>query len=380
MRGSPASVGGLALLLFCSAGASGQASEAPFGEGLRAGEPIPEAAFAARLEHHRVPGASVAVVRAGQLDWAKGYGVRQAGGDDAVNESTLFQAASISKPVAAAGALRLVAEGVLGLDEDVNRKLSSWTLPASALTAANPVTLRHLLSHSAGLTGGIGPFGYAEGAPLPTIGQVLEGEKPAYSAAVRLEGEPGKEHRYSAAGYTVLQQLMVDAAGAEFPELMERLVLRPAGMTDSSFEQPLPEGRRSSAASAHLWHGGSVSGSWHSYPEMAVAGLWTTPTDLARFAIELWRSYHGRSETLLPQEMTRRMLTRESGEFGLGLWLPAEGVARFQHGGANYGYRCFMVLSIESGDGIVIMTNGDSGQALMDEVLAAVGEAYGWAG
>ena len=371
-----ASVGGLALLLIGAAG--GQAPKAPFGEGLRAGEPIPEAAFAGRLEHHRVPGASVAVVRAGELDWAKGYGVREASGAEAVNESTLFQAASISKPVAAAGALRLVAEGVLTLDGDVNEKLRSWTLPANEITAGNPITLRHLLSHSSGLTGGIGSFGYAEGAQLPTLVQILEGEKPAYSAPVRADTEPGKEFRYSAGGYTVLQQLMVDAAAAEFPELMEKLVLRPAGMTHSTFEQPLPEGRRSSAASAHSWNGEPVGGSWHSYPEMAVAGLWTTPADLASFAIELWRSYHGRSEVLLPQEITRRMLTRESGEFGLGLALPREGVARFQHGGANLGYRCFLVLSIESGDGIVIMTNGDSGQALMDEVLAAVGVAYGW--
>jgi CubicO group peptidase (beta-lactamase class C family) len=147
--------------------------------------------------------------------------------------------------------------------------------------------------------------------------------------------EPGKEARYSSGGYTVLQQLMVDATGAEFPELMTRLVLRPVGMTNSTYEQPLGEGWRSSAASAHLWHGNPVDGSWHTFPEMAAAGLWSTPTDLARFAIELWRSYHGRSETFLPQEMTRRMLTRESGEFGLGLWLPREGVARFQHGGAN---------------------------------------------
>ncbi len=370
--------GGFALLLLWSGGVLGQAPEAPFGENLRAGEPIPEAAFVGRLEHHRVPGASVALVRAGQLDWAKGYGVRQAGGVDAVNESTLFQAASISKPVAAAGALRLVAEGVLTLDGDVSEKLRSWTLPASEFTSGSPITLRHLLNHSAGVTGGIGSFGYAEGARLPTLVQILAGEDPAYSAAIRIDTEPGKEHRYSSGGYTVLQQLMVDAADAEFPELMERLVLGPAGMTHSAFGQPLPERWRASAASAHLWNGTPVGGSWHTYPELAAAGLWTTPTDLARFAIELWRSYQGRSETLLPQEMARKMLTRESGDFGLGLFLPREGAVRFQHGGANLGYRCFLALSMESGDGIVIMTNGDSGQALMDEVIAAVAAAYGW--
>ncbi len=318
------------------------------------------------------------MVRAGELDWAKGYGVRQLGGADAVTESTLFQAASISKPVAAAGALRLVAEGVLTLDDDINEKLRSWTLPANGFTAGNPVTLRFLLNHSAGVTGGIGSFGYDRTAQLPTLVEILAGEEPAYSAAVRVDMEPGKETRYSSGGYTVLQQVMVDAAAAEFPELMKRLVLQPVGMTNSTYEQPLPEGWGSSAASGHLWTGEPVGGSWHTFPEMAAAGLWSTPTDLARFAIELWRSYHGRSETLLPREMTRRMLTRENGELGLGLFLPLEGVARFQHGGANLGYRCFLVLSIESGDGIVIMTNSDLGQALMDEVIAAVAAAYGW--
>ncbi len=333
--------------------------------------------MASRLEHHRVPGASVAVIRAGQLDWAKGYGVRRAGGVDAVDDSTLFQAASISKPVTAAGALRLVAEGVLTLDDDVNEKLRSWTIPANGFTAGHPVTLRHLLSHSAGLTVH-GFAGYAEGARLPTLVEILDGVKPANSAAIRVDMEPGKEFRYSGGGYTVVQQLMVDAVDVGFPELMDRLVLRRVGMTGSTFEQPLPEGSRSSAASAHGKRGEPVPGSWHTYPEMAAAGLWTTPTDLAKFATELWRSYHGRSKTLLPREMTRRMLTRESREFGLGLSLPREGVARFQHGGGNVGYRCFLVLSIESGDGVVIMTNGDSGRALMDEILSAIGAAYGW--
>lgn len=190
-------VGALVCLAALGAGFR-QAPAAPAGEEPGAGEPIPEAIFAGWLERHRVPGASVAVLRGG------GYGVRQAGGVDAVTESTLFQAASISKPVAAAGALRLVAEWVLSLDGDVNEKLTSWALPASERTAGNPVTLRHLLNHSAGVVGGIGFFGYAEGAARPTLVQILAGEKPAYSEAVRVEMEPGNLGIESGDGIVVM--------------------------------------------------------------------------------------------------------------------------------------------------------------------------------
>lgn len=121
-----------------------------------------------------------------------------------------------------------------------------------------------------------------------------------------------------------------------------------------------------------------MKGRWYTYPELAAAGLWTSPTDLARFAIEIRRSYQGASGALLSQAMAQTMLTRQVDNYGLGFALPSKGVFRFQHGGSNIGYRCHLVLSVETGDGVAVMTNGDSGDALFKEIIAAIGAAYGW--
>ena len=344
---------------------------------VKVGEPLSAQALESRMRRHAVPGVSIAVIHSGTIDWAKGYGVRKAGEDAVVDTETLFQAASISKPVTAAGALRLVESGILELDEDVNRSLRSWKVPGNELTGRSAVTLRRLLSHSAGLTVQGFP-GYDIGAELPTLIRILNGEKPANTSPIRVDVEPGTRFRYSGGGYTVVQQLMTDVTGRAFSQLMYELILKPAGMKHSTFKQPLPQVWRSRAAIAHTQGGKPLRGSWHTYPEKAAAGLWTTPSDLANFSIEIWRSYHGLSEALLPQRLTRTMLTRGLGDYGLGFALPSSGVFRFQHGGSNTGYRCGLVLSVESGDGVVIMTNSDSGESLMAELISAIAPAYGW--
>jgi CubicO group peptidase (beta-lactamase class C family) len=350
---------------------------AALGALLTAGVPIPDEAVAAILEEHHVPGVSIAVIHGGRIDWAKGYGVRESGKRDRVDTDTLFQAASISKPVSAAVALRMVARNELALDEDVNGRLESWKVPENEFTRNEPVTLRRLLSHSAGLSmHGVPEF--AAGAEIPTLVQILNGEFAAATEPVRLVAEPGSVHRYSGGGYIVLQLLLTDIAGEPFAPLARELVLQPAGMSSSTFEQPLPERLRHKAAVGHHSDGTPIRGFWHTLPEQATGGLWTTPRDLASFMIEVWRSYHGQSERLLPQQLARLMLTRQIEEFGLGFSLPSVGVARFQHGGGNAGYRCHTVLSVGAADGVVIMTNGDAGEQVIWELFEAIAQAYGW--
>jgi len=350
---------------------------AALGALLTAGVPIPDEAVAAILEEHHVPGVSIAVIHGGRIDWAKGYGVRESGKRDRVDTDTLFQAASISKPVSAAVALRMVARNELARDEDVNGRLESWKVPENEFTRNEPVTLRRLLSHSAGLSmHGVPEF--AAGAEIPTLVQILNGEFAAATEPVRLVAEPGSVHRYSGGGYIVLQLLLTDIAGEPFAPLARELVLQPAGMSSSTFEQPLPERLRHKAAVGHHSDGTPIRGFWHTLPEQATGGLWTTPRDLASFMIEVWRSYHGQSERLLPQQLARLMLTRQIEEFGLGFSLPSVGVARFQHGGGNAGYRCHTVLSVGAADGVVIMTNGDAGEQVIWELFEAIAQAYGW--
>ena len=343
------------------------------------GQPGLKMTLAERMAFYKVPGVSIAVIHSGAIQWAKGYGVREAGRPAPVQTDTLFQAASISKPVAAMAALRLVQDGKLALDEDVNRKLTAWKVPANEFTAKEKVTLRRILTHSASLTVHGFP-GYAQGAPLPTLVQVLDGAPPANTAPIRVDVKPGTLNRYSGGGFTVMQQMLIDVTGKPFPEFIEETVLRPLAMTHSTYQQPLPEALWRQAASAHDRNGVAIKGRWNTYPEMAAAGLWTTPSDLARFAIELRNAFHGRSERVLWAATARQMLTRQRTDLnGLGIGLGGEGrTLSFSHGGANRGFMCHFIAFAESGDGAAIMTNGDRGQALIQEILRAIAAEYDW--
>jgi CubicO group peptidase (beta-lactamase class C family) len=343
------------------------------------GGPDRPAPLADRMRVHRTPGVSIAVINGGAVEWARGYGVLEAGAGAAVTPRTLFQAASISKPVAALAALRLVGEGRLSLDEDINAKLTTWKIPASELSAAEKVTLRRILSHTAGLTVHGFP-GYASTAALPALTQVLDGVKPANTAPVRVDIAPGSQWRYSGGGYTVLQQVLLDVLRKPFPQLMRETVLQPLGMTDSTYEQPLPEALRSTAATAHDGSGKAIPGRYHTYPEMAAAGLWTTPTDLAKFAVEVWQALAGKSR-VLPAAVAKEMLTAGKGSWGLGLSIEGAGpYTRFGHGGSNAGFKCNMVTYLESGHGAVVMTNADAGGRLAAEILRTIAAEYGWPG
>ena len=342
------------------------------------GRPAAQMRLDERMRHYKVPGVSVAVIDSFRIVWARGYGVREAGGTSPVNTETVFQAASISKPVAALAALRLVQEGKLHLDENVNLQLTSWKIPENEFTAVQPVTLRRLLSHGAGLTvHGFG--GYAANTPVPTVVQVLNGEEPANSAAIRVDTVPGARWRYSGGGYTVMQQLIEDVTRRSFPDVMRTSVLAPLGMTRSTYVQPLPPSLIDNAAAGHRVDGAVVQGEWHTYPEMAAAGLWTTPTDLARYAIEVQLAVAGRSSKVLSKATTAHMLTRQLGTYGLGPSLAGEGRnASFSHGGANRGFRAFFIAFPERGQGAVVMTNSDAGGALASEIVRAVAEEYDW--
>ena len=342
------------------------------------GRPAARWTLAERMTHYKVPGVSIAVIEGGRIAWARGVGVKEAGKADSVGLTTLFQAASISKPVAATAMLRLVERGTLSLDTNVNRYLTSWKVPDNKFTATEKVTLRRIVSHSAGLTVHGFP-GYATTDRQPTVVQVLDGVKPANTPPVRVDTTPGAIERYSGGGTTVMQQLLVDVTGKPFPALMQELVLGPAGMTHSTYEQPLPAARASEAARAHKQDGTPVPGGWHVYPEMAPAGLWTTPSDLATWAIAISDARAGRSTALLSQRMTSQMLTAQKGQIGLGPFVGGSGQDfYFEHGGANEGFHSDLVMFPELGRGAVVMTNGDGGPALIQEVLRSLAAEYKW--
>jgi len=329
------------------------------------------------MELYGVPGVSIAVFDKGALVWAKSYGVKHAGGSEAVTVDTLFQAASISKPVTAMAAMHHAEKRKWSLDANINDTLVSWKVPDNEFTTEQKVTLRRLLSHSAGTTAS-GFRGYSSTEPVPTTLQVLDGEKPANSPAVRVDTVPGTLTRYSGGGTTVVQQMLVDQLKKPFPVIMKETVLGPLGMKHSTFEQPLPKELEPFAASGTYSGGKSVEGRWHTYPEMAPAGLWTTPSDLARVALEMSKATKGQSRRVVSQTMAKQMLTRQSEAFGIG-FMRRPGQEWFGHGGGNEGYRCFL-MAFESGNGVAVMTNSDDGSHLFDRLIASVMAEYGWKG
>ncbi len=249
------------------------------------GRPVQKFTIAERMQHWHVPGVSIAIVSGGALAWAKGYGVRELGGT-AVTSETLFQAASISKTGSAMTALRLVELGKLSLDEDINVNLKTWTLPSSEAMQGEKVTLRRLLSHTAGTTVHGFP-GYAQGDPVPTLPQLLDGVRPANTAAIRVDIKPATQWRYSGGGYEIVQQLIQDVTGKSFAEVTHELVLGPLQMAHSTYQQPLPERLWADASTAYNSEGVEIRGKWHVYPEQAASGLWTTPSDLAKVILEI---------------------------------------------------------------------------------------------
>ena len=336
------------------------------------------ASIAEQMARRSVPGLSVAVFDGGGRAWARGYGLRHAVAGGAVGVATLFQAASISKPTTALGVLRLVERGQLALDRDVNDYLTSWRVPARAGWQPR-LTLRQLLSHTAGLTVHGFP-GYGAGATLPALPQILDGAAPANTAAVRVDTLPGVHFRYSGGGTTIVQQLIEDVTGELFSDFMQREVLEPLGMTQSGYLQPLPTARWSDAATGHHVGGTPVCGGAHVYPERAAAGLWTTAQDLAHMAHAVQALWCGVGDRFLRQETVRGMLTPQGeSQIGIGFFLAgADASAQFFHWGGNLGFSCVVLVYRESGQGAAIMTNSDEGSFVVEELLAAIAREYSW--
>lgn len=337
------------------------------------GQPLPRMRLTERMKFYNVPEVSIAFSENGRVAWARGYGIADTTVNKPVTPDTLFQAASISKSVTAFAALRLVQRGKLSLDEDVNLRLVSWRVPENEFTKIEKVTLRRLLSHTAGMTvPSVG--GYRADEPMPTTVQVLNGEKTS-NEPVRVDRVPGKEFRYSGGGYVVVQQLLMDVTGKSFPALMHDLVFEPLGMTHSTFEAPLPKSLWPIAAQPSE---GPHNG-WFFYSAMAPAGLWTTPSDLCLFAIGVEKAYAGQSK-YLSQTLADEMLTYQSEEiYGLGVALGQRGHAvRFWHSGANGGYQSLFDAYPQIGQGFAVMADGAGGLRLIGELQRAVAEEYEW--
>ena len=342
------------------------------------GAPNQKMILTERMAFYQVPAVSIALINNGRVEWARAYGMADIARQQPATVRTLFQAGSVSKSLSAIGALRLVEQGKLSLDEDVNHQLTAWKIPPSELTRAKTVSLRLLLNHSAGLTVH-GYQGYARGQAVPTLVQVLNGTPPANSEPVRVDVAPGSLWRYSGGGYSVVQLLLTEATRQPFDRYIQTAVLDRLGMTQSTFACPLPRNRHSLAATAYDGHGQALAGRWHTYPESAAAGLWTTASDLARVVLAVQQAEAGQSDQVLSHSMASTMLTRGLGEYGLGFYVEKlDQTTSFSHSGGTEGFRAQLYGYTRSGQGVVVLTNSDNGAALISEILSSVAAEYGW--
>jgi CubicO group peptidase (beta-lactamase class C family) len=332
-----------------------------------------------RLAHYGCPGAAVAVMRNGAIDWVAGFGRRDADRPEPVGPDTVFMVASCSKPVTAVMVLQQVERGVLDLDVDVNRYMRRWQVPANEFTEAQPVTLRHCLSHTAGLS--INGWGIVlqDGSPVPTLFDLLEGRPPSTMGPVVVNKAYDGTSRYSGGGYLIAQMVLEDVLGVSFDALAQQMLFGPLGMTNSSFTQPLVSRLRGDVASGHGDDGRPHPGGWSISSEMATGGLFSTARDYATFLLAVRAAWVGEPGAVLGQSLAREMLTRhEHGDFGLGVRVLGDGPTRMNHGGSNDGYQSETNTYLESGDGAVVLTNATSGIFLYREVLNGIAEVYDW--
>jgi CubicO group peptidase (beta-lactamase class C family) len=335
--------------------------------------------LAERMKKYGINGVSIAVVHKYKIEWARGYGFADISEKRLVTESTLFQAASISKSLNSLGVLKLVQEKKLDLDADINKYLFSWKFPYDEKSNDKKITIANLLSHTGGLT--IHGFpGYSGGDTLPTLPQILDGQKPANTEAVRSSSEPGKNVNYSGGGTTITQLIVMDITHQPYDVFMKKNVLDPLGMTASSFTQPPEKGKENLLATGYKADGSEVPGKYHIYPEQAAAGLWTNPTDLCKYIIETQKSYKGESSGVLTPEMTRIRLAPILEDAALGTFVNSRVTGSykyFNHNGGNEGFSCTSIGCRDNGEGVVIMTNSDN-SSILEEIANSVAIVYNW--
>jgi CubicO group peptidase (beta-lactamase class C family) len=343
-----------------------------------------------RMRFYKVPGVSISVVNNYEVEWAKSFGVKDVRTGNVVTTDTLFEAGSTSKALTAAAVLRLVEEKLLDLDESVNDRLVTWKIPENEYTRQTKISLRHLLTHTSGINRPEGGFNVQKGK-IPTLDQVLNGEPPAVNDPVKVLAIPGRKHDYSNFGYIIIQKLLEDVSGESFPNLMEKTILKPLEMDDSTFEYP-SENLKKKTTVPHDENGEAEESGLHP-TVFANGGLLTTPSDLGKYVVELMSAYNGKSGKILSSSMVKKMFTPEVSldpkEFmfwggctgqGLGMFIiEKEKDTFFTHPGVNMpGAICEMIGCAETGQGAVIMANGINGGLLTLEILFSITQEYEW--
>ncbi len=334
-----------------------------------------------QMRVHHTPGVSMAIIHDFRVVSVKAYGVADAATGAPMTDTTLMEAASVSKMVTALAALKEVEAGKIPLDANVNQTLRSWHVPENEFTRAVPVTLKHLLSHSAGTNV---PSLSQEGVPAPTLLEVLDGKPPSLNRPVRVDVAPGTTFRYSGGGTTVVQQLLVDVEAHPFPELMNDVLLAPLGLTHSMFATPVQSTRWPSVARGHDYDATVVDPQFQIWTGCAAGGLWSTPEDLAKLLVEVQLGLRGQSK-LVSKEVASRLTTPVrlvdgTISMALGAFVERHGNGvYFGHDGLGIGFMTIARASA-NGEGAVVMANSQASGPLLLELLRSIAAEYAWDG
>jgi CubicO group peptidase (beta-lactamase class C family) len=350
-----------------------------------------------RMKYYKTPGVSIAVIDENKIDWAKSYGLRDVDKEEVTTTQTLFHAGSVAKSLSAAATLTLVEQGLLDLEDDVNKELTSWRIPENEFTRVEKVTLRRLLSHSAGIADGLTNRGpddpmpsyvtFGDELPDVTIKQLLEGLPEDYIMPVRVTQVPGTSYRYANADYGILELLIEDRLGQPFDDFMQAAVLDRFDMAHSSYHQPLPPDLKSLSASEHTVDGKPMEGGRTNFPFHAAGSLWTTPGDLAVFMIDLMQAYQGASGHILSPQMAQEMISAQievpshplADAYGLGVDLKSTSQGPLVlHTGGTWGSCSVIWFYPQLGKGAAVMINSASGGLLRFEILLSIASIYGW--
>jgi CubicO group peptidase (beta-lactamase class C family) len=340
-----------------------------------------KSALADRLLFYKVPGVSIAALDRNEIEWARAYGERDAQTRQAMTTDTLLQGGAFSQMMTAAAALEFAENQQLDLDADIASLLKTWRLPPPASELRSKITPRALLTHSGGLSDQIFD-GYAQDEPLPGFPQILDGERPAKNGPVWMTAQmtSTSRTRYSESGYVIFEQILRDLTGKPFATFMDESLMDRLGLKNTTFALPLPEAFKARASAGHLREGQPTPGLWNNYPEAAAKGLWTTPSDFAAFLADLLQAAAGTEGKVLSPEMARLMLSPQIEGHSFGFLVDGRGAdIHYSLRGKTRGFSCFMVVYPAKGQGAVIMTNSESGTLLIQEILCALSEAYGWA-
>ena len=356
------------------AGISAEATEAEIQQAL------PREHLQTWMKEAGVPAVSISVIKDFTIHWSRAFGIADAATGRPVTTETLFQAASISKPVMAVAAAVLADRGQLDLDADVGQSLHSWELPRLVESGSQPITPRMLLSHTSGLDDALGFPGYAPTEATPDALAILMGQPPAKTPAIVARQAPMTKSRYSGGGSVVMQVLLTDVTGKTFPDLMQSLVLKPLGMKNSVYQQPLSAKLRADTALAHDSKGTRFNVPWKVYPALAAAGLWSTPSDLALLVSSLQKTGAGQDIKPFTKASAKELLSPVGiGSFSAGFNVFRQGEGwYFAHMGVNQGYRSFLIGHLAKGYGLVVMTNGDGGLPLIERICRRIQKAYAW--